>query len=112
MDDRMSEGEYQEMRDVIDELSPIWTMRDGRTIAVVDMEDSHVMNALAMVKRQEQGLQLILGVCEDYMREAEESNDRLGYMIAADSADPIRKQLTHKRYWIRIFTLELERRAR
>lgn len=38
----------------------IWTMRDGTKIAVGDMSESHVRNALRMVMRNHRKLQLKL----------------------------------------------------
>lgn len=48
-----SEGEYQaSLAGPPPRTDPVWTKRDGTTVRIADMDDSHLVNTLRMLRRK------------------------------------------------------------
>ncbi len=67
-------------------IDEIWTMRDGTKIAVSDMEESHVRNALRMVIRKTR--RRLARKFENYEMTVGEAQDKLSNLAWNDLSNP------------------------
>ena len=86
-----------------------WTMKDGRTILIKDMSDSHVQNTLNLLKRVEDKIQKELSSA--YTISCMVTGEMASYYIEHDIQD-IEDQLLETSQKIKIFEKELQNRKK